>query len=138
MNTREAVTRLAKVGMIIDEVTNVSFQMLIREHADIGSFVRLDSIRKIYMEKYALEIKKGKLQPIEHATEEIKRHYWDWAGQYTSDRQTRTEGAKVIYLIEWLCAQAIDSGGADGIGAEDPTPAQLYGMATKQPARSRP
>jgi hypothetical protein len=138
MNTREAVTRLAKIGFIIDEVSNVSFQMLIREHADIGSFVRLDSIRKIYMEKYFIELKRGKLQPIEHATEEIKRHYWDWAGQYTADRQTRTEGAKVIYLIEWMCGQALDSWGADGRGAEDPTPARMHGVATKQPARSRP
>jgi hypothetical protein len=138
MNTREAVTQLSKIGFIIDEVTNVSFQMLIREHADIGSFVRLDSIRKIYMEKYILEIKRGKLQPIEHATEEIKRHYWDWAGQYTADRTARTQGAKVIYLIEWLCAQALDSGGADGGGAEDPTPARMHGVAPKQPPRARP
>jgi len=113
MKTREAIARFSKIGMIIDEVTNVSFQMLIREHADIGSFVRLDSIRKNYMEKYSLEIKRGKLQPIEHATQDIKRHYWDWAGQYTADRTARTQGAKVIYLIEWMCAQALDSWGAD-------------------------
>jgi len=138
MNTREAVTRLAKIGFIIDEVTNVSFQMLIREHADIGSFVRLDSIRKIYMEKYSLEIKRGKLQPIEHATQDIKQHYWDWAGHYTADRTARTQGAKVIYLIEWMCAEAIDSGAADGGGAEDPTPARMHGVAPKQPARTRP
>jgi hypothetical protein len=136
MNTREAVTRLAKIGFIIDEVTNVSFQMLIREHADIGSFVRLDSIRKIYMEKYSLEIKRGKLQPIEHATQDIKQHYWDWAGQYTADRTARTQGAKVIYLIEWMCAEAIDSGAADGGGAEDPAHARMHGVAPKQPARA--
>jgi hypothetical protein len=131
MNTREAVTRLAKIGFIIDEVTNVSFQMLIREHADIGSFVRLDSIRKIYMEKYSLEIKRGNLQPIEHATQDIKRHYWDWAGQYTADRTARTQGSKVIYLIEWMCAEAIDSGAADGRGAEDPAPSRMHGVAAK-------
>lgn len=138
MDTREAVARFTKLGMIIDEATSVSFDMLINSHADIGSFVRLDSIRKIYMEKYALELKRGKLAPIENATQEIKQHYWDWAGQYTADRTARTQGAKVIYLIEWLCAKALDGGGADGGGAEDPTPAQLYGMAAKQPARSRP
>jgi len=138
MNTREAVTQLSKIGFIIDEVTNVSFQMLIREHADIGSFVRLDSIRKIYMEKYILEIKRGKLQPIEHATQDIKRHYWDWAGQYTADRTARTQGSKVIYLIEWMCAEAIDSGAADGRGSEDPTPARMHGVAPKQPPRARP
>lgn len=131
MNTREAITRLANVGFIIDEVSNVSFQMLIREHADIGSFVRLDSIRKIYMEKYSLEIKRGKLQPIEHATQDIKQHYWDWAGQYTADRTARTQGAKIIYLIEWMCAQALDGGAADGIRAQDPTPARMHGVATE-------
>jgi hypothetical protein len=131
MELREIIARTPSMGMILDGLTNVSFQMLIRDHAEIGSFVRLDSIRKLYMEKYGLEIKRGNLQPIEHADQDIKQHYWDWAGQYTDDREARTEGAKVIYLVEWMCAQAIDGGGADGVGAEDPAHQGMHGMASE-------
>lgn len=138
MDFKETVARLSSLGMIIDSVTNVSFDMLIRSVVELRSVISPPSIRKIYLEKYGLEIKRGNLQPIENATIEIKRHYWDLAGEFSDDRETRADIARIVYLIEWMCQQAIDSGAADGGGAQDPTPARMYGMAAKQPPRTRP
>lgn len=105
----EAIKVMQSVGMIIDGVVGVSFEMLINAEADVRSVLRLDSIRKLYLEKYELEKKRRTLVPIENQTDEVKRHYWTEAAKYDTDRLRRTQGATILYLIDQLCQRRLDA-----------------------------
>ena len=104
----EIIRRLQPIGLMLDSVVNVSFEMLIRSEVEVASVLRLPSIRNLYAEKYDREIKRRTLIPIEDQTDEIKKHYWKESAAYETDRQRRIEAAKIIYLIDEMCRRALE------------------------------
>lgn len=109
MTLSEAVKGAQGMGMIVDEVMGVSFEMLINCEVEVRSILRLDSIRNIYLEKYILEKKRRNLVPIEDQEDTVKRHYWTEAAHYDTDRERRTDTAIILYLIDQLCQRRLET-----------------------------
>ena len=109
MTYPEIIRAGQKMGMIIDEAVGVTFEMLINAEAEIGSIIRLPSLRKLYLEKYQVEINRRTLVPIEDQAFEIKQHYWKEARGHSTDRETRTQAAKILYLVDQLCQRRLDT-----------------------------
>ena len=96
------------IGLMLDEVVNVSFEMLIKAEVEVASVLRLPSIRNLYREKYDRELIRRTLIPIEDQTDEVKRHYWKESAAYETDRERRIEAAKIIYLIDEMCRRELE------------------------------
>jgi len=99
------VTRLHELGFTLDSALGYSLRGIIDESIDMGHLVRLQSIRNLYLSRYTNSVLTGRLKPIEQIDHWDKLVYWEEAGKYTDDRQTRTEMAKVIYTINYLCVK---------------------------------
>lgn len=97
------VTRLHELGFILDSALGYSLRGIIDETIDMGHLVRLQSIRNLYLSRYANSVLTGRLKAIEQIDHWDKLVYWEEAGKYTIDRQTRTEMSKVLYTINYLC-----------------------------------
>lgn len=105
----ETIRTFQRVGFIIDEAVGVSFEMLVNADVQVGSVLRLDSLRNLYLEKYIVELKRRTLVPIEDQEDTVKRHYWTEAAQYDTDRGRRTDTAIILYLIDQLCQRRLDT-----------------------------
>lgn len=97
------VTRLHELGFTLDSALGYSLRGIIDESIDMAHLVRLPSIRNLYLSRYTNSVLTGRLKPIEQLDHWDKLVYWEEAGKYTDDRQTRTEMAKVLYTINYLC-----------------------------------
>lgn len=104
----EIIRRLQPIGLMLDSVVNVSFEMLIKAEVEVASVLRLPSIRNLYAEKYDREIKRRTLIPIEDLPEDAKKHYWKESAVYESDRERRIEAAKIVYLIDEMCRRELE------------------------------
>lgn len=105
----DAIKAFQAIGFIIDGAVGVTFEMLIRAEAEVGSVIRVDSLRKLYLEKYQIEIKRRNLVPIEDQAIDVKRHYWQEARAHSTDPGRRAEAAKILYLVDQLCLQRLDT-----------------------------
>lgn len=108
--------KLAESGCIFDKAIGVSFDALINSVIDLDFIVRMDSVLELYMIKYRHHVSRKHILPIENIATEQKRYFWELAKKYTTDHERRIKAAKVIYLIDQLCAP-VDGGAVDNVCA---------------------
>ena len=104
MNTTTITNRLAEVGCLFDGAVGVTYDALIRSTIDVDFIVRMDSVLGCYMAKYQYHTSRRDIHRIEDIPQEDKTYYWNQAKKYTDEQDRRIKAAKVIYLIDQLCA----------------------------------
>jgi len=122
---------LAKAGCIFDKAIGVSFDALITSVVDLDFVVRMDSVLELYMIKYRFHTNRKHFPTIEQLPTEIKRYFWDEAKKYTEDHERRIKAAKIIYLVDQLCAPASDGGSTDDLRAPGVERLGMHGLAAK-------
>lgn len=104
MNMTTITNRLTEVGCMFDGAVGVTYDALIRSVIDIDFIVRMDSVLGTYMAKYQYHTSRRDIHRIEDIPQEDKTYYWNQAKKYTDEQDRRIKAAKVIYLIDQLCA----------------------------------
>lgn len=123
--------KLASAGCIFDLAIGVSFDALISSVVDLDFVVRMDSILELYMIKYRFHTNRKHFPTIEQLPTELKRYFWDEAKKYTTDHERRIKAAKIIYLVDQLCAPAPDGRATDDIRAPGIERLGMHGVAPK-------
>lgn len=96
--------RLAEIGCLFDGAVGVTYDALIRSTIDIDFIIRMDSVLGCYMAKYQYHISRKEIPRIEDIPHDDKSYFWNEAKKYTHEQDRRIKAAKVIYLIDQLCA----------------------------------
>lgn len=96
--------KLAQVGCIFDGAVGVTYDALIRSTIDMDFIVRMDSVLGCYMAKYQYHTARKHMPRIEDIPQSDKAYFWNEAKKYTDEQDRRIKAAKVIYLIDQLCA----------------------------------
>lgn len=123
--------KLASAGCIFDRAIGVSFDALITSVVDLDFVVKFDSVLELYMIKYRFHTNRKHFPTIEQLPTELKRYFWDEAKKYTEDHERRIKAAKIIYLVDQLCAPALDGGTTDDVRAPGVEHLWMHGMAAK-------
>lgn len=89
---------------MFDGAVGVTYDALIRSIIDIDFIVRMDSVLGCYMAKYHYHTSRKEIPPIEDIPHADKSYFWNEAKKYTDEQDRRIKAAKVIYLIDQLCA----------------------------------
>lgn len=104
-STMQTITnRLAEVGCIFDGAIGVTYDALIRSTIDLDFIVQMDSVLGCYMAKYYYHTTHKHMSRIEDIPQADKAYFWNEAKKYTDEQDRRIKAAKVIYLIDQLCA----------------------------------
>jgi hypothetical protein len=122
---------LAKAGCIFDRAIGVSFDALISSVVDLDFVVKFDSVLELYMIKYRFHTNRKHFPTIEQLPTELKRYFWDEAKKYTEEHERRIKAAKIIYLVDQLCAAPPDGGGTDDVRAAGVERLGMHGLAAK-------
>ena len=96
--------RLAEVGCLFDGAVGVTYDALIRSVIDVDFIVRMDSVLGCYIAKYQYHTSRKEIPRIEDIPQGDKSYFWNEAKKYTDEQDRRIKAAKVIYLIDQLCA----------------------------------
>ena len=104
MNTTTITNRLAEVGCLFDGAVGVTYDALIRSTIDVDFIIRMDSVLGCYMAKYQYHTTQRHIPRIEDIPHVDKSYFWNEAKKYTDEQERRIKAAKVIYLIDQLCA----------------------------------
>ena len=105
-------TKLAGVDCIFDGAVGVTFDALIRSVIDLDFIIRMDSVLGCYMAKYHFHTAHKHIPRIEDIPQADKAYFWNEAKKYTDEQDRRIKAAKVIYLIDQICA---NGGATDGL-----------------------
>lgn len=104
MNTTTITNRLAEIGCLFDGAVGVTYDALIRSTIDVDFIIRMDSVLGCYMAKYQYHTTQRHIPRIEDIPHGDKSYFWNEAKKYTDEQDRRIKAAKVIYLIDQLCA----------------------------------
>jgi hypothetical protein len=85
---------------MLEKVFDITLNSLKESYIDLDYFVRNESVRKMYLDRYRVKVAMKKWKAIEELTKEEKIYYWNEAGTFTQDQDLRIEMVKVIYTIE--------------------------------------
>lgn len=96
--------RLAEIGCMFDGAVGVTYDALIRSTIDVDFIIRMDSVLGCYMAKYQYHTARRHMPRIEDIPHADKAYFWNEAKKYTDEQERRIKAAKVIYLIDQLCA----------------------------------
>jgi len=89
---------------MFDGAVGVTYDALIRSTIDVDFIIRMDSVLGCYMAKYQYHISRKEIPRIEDIPHADKSYFWNEAKKYTDEQERRIKAAKVIYLIDQLCA----------------------------------
>ena len=120
--------RLAEIGCIFDGAVGVTYDALIRSTIDLDFIIRMDSVIGCYMAKYQYHTAHKQIPRIEDIPHADKAYFWNEAKKYTDEQERRIKAAKVIYLIDQLCANGWR---VDEVRYRASNAPGIHGMASK-------
>lgn len=120
--------KLAEMGCLFDGAVGVTYDALIRSTIDVDFIIRMDSVLGCYMAKYQYHISRKEIPRIEDIPHGDKSYFWNEAKKYTNEQDRRIKAAKVIYLIDQLCAIGWRT---DKIRHRAPDASRVPGVAAK-------